>query len=89
MHIKCKNCGYKETLNKNFFLKILGGTISGYGFYALVAYIFAGTELALAICCAIVAGGVAIAAFSNEIAAWVSSKYDCPTCKKRDWEVIN
>ena len=56
MYIRCKRCGYKETINKRFFFKILGGAVSGFGFYAWVAYIFVGTGLALPICCAIVAG---------------------------------
>lgn len=89
MYIRCKRCGYKETINKRFFFKILGGAVSGFGFYAWVAYIFVGTGLALPICCAIVAGGLAMAAFSNEIAEWVSFRYDCPDCKNRDWEIIN
>ena len=89
MHIRCKQCGYKEEINKRFFVKILGGAVAGFGYYAWVAYLFAGTGLALAICIAIVTGGVAIAAFSNEIAEWVSSRYDCPSCKRRDWEVVS
>ena len=72
-----------------FFFKILGGAVSGFGFYAWVAYIFVGTGLALPICCAIVAGGLAMAEFSNEIAEWVSFRYDCSDCKNRDWEIIN
>ena len=87
MVIKCSACGYKETLNKRFFVKILGGAVSGFGFWAWVAYFFAGTGLALPICVALVTGGVAIAAFSDEIAEWVSSRYDCPNCGSRDWIV--
>lgn len=89
MLIKCKNCGHKETLDKRFFFKILGGSVSVGGFYAWVAYIFAGTGFALPICIAIVTGGVAIAAFSDEIAVWVSKNYECPKCKAKNWKVVD
>lgn len=88
MYIVCKKCGYKETLNKRFILKVIGGTVTGFGFWAWVTYFFAGTGLALPICIALVIGGAAIAAFSNEIASWVSSKYDCPKCNSRNWKVV-
>ena len=39
MYIKCNCCYYKETLNKRFFVKILGGAVSGFGFYSWVAYL--------------------------------------------------
>lgn len=32
MYIVCKKCGYKETLNKRFILKVLDGTVTGFGF---------------------------------------------------------
>ena len=67
MYIKCNCCYYKETLNKRFFVKILGGAVSGFGFYSWVAYLFAGTGFALAICVAIVTGGVAMAAFLTKL----------------------
>ena len=88
MYLKCNCCYYKETLNKRFFVKILGGAVSGFGFYSWVAYLFAGTGFALAICVAIVTGGVAMAAFSDEIAEWVSSRYECPVCHQKDWKVV-
>lgn len=37
-NIVCKRCGYRETLNKRFILKILGGAFAGGGFWAWVAY---------------------------------------------------
>ncbi len=85
MKIICKDCGHMEKVNLKFFVKIIGGAVAGAGFWAWVAYIFAGTGFALPICIAIVAGGVGLAAFSNEIAEWVSKKYDCPKCKHRNW----
>ena len=88
MKLKCKRCGHEETVNKRFFFKIIGGTVAGLGYWAWIAYLFAGTGLALPICIAIVTGGVAIAAFSNEIAQWVSSRYACPKCGSKSWEGI-
>lgn len=88
MYIKCKHCGYNETLNKRLFVKVIGTAVSGFGFWAWVSYLFAGTGFALAICIAIVTGGIAIAAFSNEIAEWVSKRYECPQCKKQNWHVV-
>lgn len=87
-HIECKNCGYTEEANKTFFLKIIGGGFVGGGYWAWVAYLFAGTGFAFAICVAIMAGGVALLAFSDEITKWISEQYDCPTCHKREWRLI-
>ncbi len=88
MELKCKKCGHKEKVNKAFWLKVLGGTIVAGGAKAWVAYIFAGTGLALPICTAIIAGGVAIAAYSTEIAKWASKKYPCPKCNSKNWVAI-
>jgi hypothetical protein len=88
MYMKCKICSHRETLDKRFFLKIVGGAVAGFGFWAWVSFLFAGTGLALPICIAIVAGGVGIAAYSNEIAEWVSARYDCPHCGARNWSVV-
>lgn len=88
MKLKCNKCGHKETINKRFFLKAIGGGMAGFGYWAWVAYIFAGTGLALPICIAIVLGGVGVAAFSNEIAEWVSKKYPCPKCGSKEWSVV-
>ena len=85
MILKCNNCGHTETVNKRFFLKALGGAVSGFGFWAWVSFLFAGTGFALPICVAIVLGGAGIAAFSNEIATWASKKYPCPKCKAKSW----
>ena len=88
MLIKCENCGYKEPLNKELFVKILGGVTAGFGFWAWVAYLFAGTGFALPICIALVTGGIAIAAFSTEITLWLSKKYSCPVCKCKNWIIV-
>jgi Zn finger protein HypA/HybF involved in hydrogenase expression len=87
MNIRCKRCDYSETLDKRFIVKVLGGVVAGFGFWAWVAFLFAGTGLALPICIAIVTGGVAIAAFSDEIAEWVSARYPCPKCGAKHWKV--
>lgn len=88
MYITCQRCGHRETLNKRFFVKVLGGAVAGFGFWAWVVFLFAGTGLALPICIAIVTGGVAIAAFSDEIAEWISSRYECPQCSAKSWKVV-
>ena len=87
MKIRCKKCGHVETVNKRFFIKAIGVGMSGAGFYAWVTYIFAGTGLAMPICIAIVAGGAALAAFSNEIAQWASKNVPCPKCGLLKWKV--
>lgn len=89
VYIVCKKCGYKDELNKYFIFKLIGGGASIFGFWAWVRFFFAGTGLALPICIALVVGGVAIAAFSDEIANWISSKHDCPYCKSQDWKIDN
>ena len=64
-HIKCKNCGHQEDFDLTLLTKIIGGATVGFGFWAWVAYIFAGTGLALPICIAIITGGVGVLAFVN------------------------
>lgn len=86
--IKCKTCNHDEEANKEFFFKLLGGGMVGFGGYAWITYIFAGTGFALIICAAIVSGGVAMLAFSDQITKWVSEKYDCPNCGKNKWDLI-
>lgn len=86
-YIKCEKCGYTEEANKEFFIKALGGAFVGGGFWAWVAYFFAGTGFAFAICVAIVTGGVALLAFSDQITKWISERYDCPDCGKRAWSL--
>lgn len=89
MHIQCKQCKHCEKTDMAFFAKIIGGGLAGSGFWAWVTYFFAGTGFALPICIAIVTGGVAMLAFSDEIVAWISTKYDCPVCKHNQWIAID
>lgn len=86
--IKCKSCSYEEEVNKDFFFKLLGGGMVGFGGYAWIAYLFAGTGMALPICIAIVSGGVGMLAFSDQITKWISEKYDCPKCNKNEWNLV-
>ena len=88
MKIKCQKCGHEEQVNMKFFVKVLGGTVSGFGVWAWPAYLFAGTGLAMPICLAIVAGGSAIMMFSDEIALWFSKRYNCPKCGAKNWKGI-
>ncbi|EGQ7962348.1 TPA: hypothetical protein ACMDVU_002881 [Vibrio parahaemolyticus] len=87
-YVECKHCNYREEANKSFFLKVLGGGFVGGGFWAWVTFFFAGTGFAFAICVAIVTGGVALLAFSDEITQWLSDRYDCPSCNKRNWRLV-
>ncbi len=88
-YIKCRHCGHKEKLNARFVLKVIGASATGLGAGGWVTYLFAGTGLALEICAALVIGGAAILAFSEQIGEWFSKKYDCPGCQKRDWVVTD
>lgn len=89
MHIQCKNCNYCKKTDKGFFIKLIGTTFTGGGFWAWVTYFFAGTGFALPICIAIVSGGVAMLAFSDTIVPWISKRYDCPKCKHNQWIAID
>lgn len=87
-YVECKCCGFKEEANKTFFLKVIGGVAVGGGYWAWIAYLFAGTGFAFVICVAIMTGGVALLAFSDEITKWLAERYDCPTCKERRWKLV-
>ena len=88
VYIRCKNCGHRETVDKRWFFKVIGGVMAGFGPVAWVTFLFAGTGLALPICAAILAGGVAMMAFSDEITKWIEDHYPCPTCYKKTWEMV-
>lgn len=87
-YVKCKCCGYKEEANKTFFLKVMGGSFVSGGFTAWVTYFFAGTGFAFGICVAIVTGGVALLAFSDQITKWIAERYGCPSCKHKNWDLV-
>lgn len=86
--IVCKECGNKEQIDANLIAKILGTALVGGGVYAWVAFVFAGTGLALPICAAIVAGGVGVLNYKEEVGAWLAKQsYSCSKCGNKDWEV--
>ena len=87
MKIVCTHCGHTETINKRFFIKALGAAVAGLGYWAWVAYLFAGCGFAMPLCIGIRAGGVGIACFSDDIAKWVSKNFPCPDCKTKQWKV--
>ena len=87
MIIKCKQCGYTEKVNKDRYIKIIGGALPAAGYYAWVTYLFAGTGLAMPIVIAMIAAGVGMLAFKDEIVKWISTSYECPKCKSKSWEV--
>ena len=89
MHIQCKNCNHCEKTDRSFFIKLIGGVTAGMGYWAWVAYFFAGTGFAMPICIAIMAGGGALLAFSDKIVPWISEKYPCPKCKSNQWIAID
>ena len=86
--IRCKHCGHNEEANKALFAKIIGGLVTAMGYWAWVSFLFAGTGFAMPICIAIMAGGVAIVAFSDQITGWLNKMYSCPKCGRREWEIL-
>lgn len=90
MRIKCLDCGHSEEVNAELFMKILGGVTAGFGFWAWVSFLFAGTGLALPICIAIFSGGAAILTYSNEIANWIVNQgYPCAQCGSQQWVAVS
>lgn len=88
MYIKCEKCSHCEEVNSKLFLRILGGAVAGSGYWAWVAYIFAGTGFAMPICIAIMAGGVAMVAYTDEIIAWISKRHNCEKCGSNKWVAV-
>ena len=86
MKIKCGKCGYSEKATVGLIVKIIGGALPLGGFWAWVAYLFAGTGLALPIVISIITGGVAMLVFKDEITQWIVNRgYKCPKCGAVDW----
>jgi ribosomal protein S27AE len=87
MKIKCGSCGHSEKTNLGFFVKVIGGAMPIGGYWAWVAYLFAGTGFAMPIVVAIIAGGTAMLVFKDEIVQWIVNRgYKCPKCGKIRWE---
>jgi hypothetical protein len=87
MIIECKSCGRTQKTSLDFFVKLIGGALPLGGFWAWVAYIFAGTGLALPIVISIMTGGVAMLVFKDQIVEWLMNRgYKCPKCGSVDWD---
>jgi phosphatidylserine/phosphatidylglycerophosphate/cardiolipin synthase-like enzyme len=90
MRIKCLDCGHSEEVNLDLFVKIIGGATTGFGFWAWVSFLFAGTGFAMAICIAIIAGGAAMLAYKNEIIDWLVNKgFACKVCGGQKWAALS
>jgi hypothetical protein len=74
MKIKCINCEHVETTDKDFFVKLIGGSFIPGSFWAWTTYLFAGTGFAFAIVVAIFGGGVAMLMYKDEIVEWIINK---------------
>ena len=86
LFIRCNHCGYTTKVTKELFAKILGAATVGFGFKAWVGFLFAGTGFAMAICIAILAGGVAMMAYAKTIVEWLNKRYSCPQCSNKSWD---
>ncbi|ERP95050.1 hypothetical protein Q674_06300 [Acinetobacter sp. COS3] len=91
MKIRCRDCGHSETMNKELILTFLGGAAAGFGFWAWVSFLFAGTGFAMPLCIAIVVGGPALVAkYGDEIVEWLANKgYTCKKCNGNKWMPIS
>lgn len=90
MRIKCLDCGHSEEVSLDLFVKIIGGATAGFGFWAWVSFLFAGTGFAMAICIAIIAGGAAMLAYKNEIIDWLVNKgFACKRCGGQKWAALS
>lgn len=90
MRIKCLDCGHSEEVALDLFVKIIGGATAGFGFWAWVSFLFAGTGFAMAICIAIIAGGAAMLAYKNEIIDWLVNKgFSCKGCGGQNWAALS
>ena len=88
MKIRCGKCDHTEETTLGLFVKIIGGAMPIGGFWAWVAYLFAGTGFALPIVIAIIMGGTAMLVFKDEIVKWIiNRRYKCPKCGAVNWEV--
>lgn len=89
MHIQCQKCGHHQKVDKKLFANILGAVTAGFGYFAWVSFLFAGTGLAMPICIAIMVGGAGMLKYSNEIASWMSQYYPCPKCGAKNWKTVS
>ena len=86
MKIKCIKCKHSEETSIELFVKIIGGALPFGGYWAWVAYLFAGTGFAMPIVIAIMTGGVGMLIFKDEIVQWiVNIGYKCSSCGSVEW----
>ena len=90
MKIRCRSCSHSETLNKELIVTLLGGAVAGFGFWAWVSFLFAGTGFAMPICIALVVGGPALVIkYGDEIVEWLAKHgYTCKKCGANDWMAL-
>ncbi|MBO7369852.1 MAG: hypothetical protein J6U11_02230 [Campylobacter sp.] len=89
MYIRCKKCDHRVETSVSLFFKLIGGALPVGGFWAWVAYFFAGTGLALPICIAMIGGGVAMLVFKEEIVRFVVEKgYKCEKCGHYEFDLV-
>ena len=89
MEIRCTDCGHAEKVNHLLVAKAPGISAVGFGGYAWIAYLFAGTGLALPICAALAIGGAGLLAFRDEIVKWLEDRYPCPhRGARKAWEYL-
>lgn len=90
MRIRCLECGHSEVVSVDLFVKILGGATAGFGFWAWVSFLFAGTGFALPICIAIAAGGTGMLILKDPIVKWIVNKgYECEKCGGKKWSAVS
>jgi hypothetical protein len=90
MRIRCLDCGHSEEVTLDLFVKIIGGATAGFGFWAWVSFLFAGTGFAMVICIAIISGGAAMLAYKDEIVDWIVNKgHKCYGCGSQNWVAVS
>ncbi len=90
MRIRCVDCGHSEEVSVDLFVKIIGGATAGFGFWAWVTFLFAGTGFALPICIAIATGGAGMLVFKDQIVDWLVNKgYECDNCHAKKWTAVS
>lgn len=89
MYIRCKKCDHRAETSVSFFVKLIGGALPVGGFWAWMAYFFAGTGLALPICAAMIGGGVVMLAYKEKIVRFVVEKgYKCEKCGHNEFDLV-
>lgn len=82
---RCNGCGHREAVRKHVAFKAVGFVVSSFGIWAWFEALFADTGIALRISVVVVVVGIAIAAFSNDLAARTTKNTPCPKCGSKAW----